>query len=281
MVSARCSECGSTAVYREGGRRRGLCARCLSKALEGKVRRYLARRGDLTPSERVLVALIGGTKSLVCLDLLLRVERRWPSARVAALAVRRAGEEKNAGVVELAAEEVGAEVVGCAEVGGDWGLSSALEVCLRAAAQLRFTSLAVPLTLDDCVVMWTASFLRGAGYGLPWRVGEVKVLLPLARVSLKEALAYALVRGLPMVRPSGGLGRVEEVVAGLMYDLEAGNPGLKFGLVSSLERLRELRGAAERPPGSTPIHGGALDSQLRPGGPRTPPSALRAAPFRA
>jgi len=230
------------------------CVSCLRKFLRKKVKEYLRTRGDLTPQERILVALAGGTKSLVNLELICKVERTYPSVKISALIIKEPvifpPEIELVKVLRKVASELGVEVVGEVSIdcskGDSW--EARLITCLNIAKSMDFTSVALGITLDDQVTRLMYKLIRGEVSLFPRKVRGVKVLTPLESIFLKEVLIYATSVGFPLFSSGYSENETKNLIVDFVYELEDKDPNVKFVLRNSLiEVMRSLGGRGASP----------------------------------
>ncbi|MHA1245935.1 MAG: TIGR00269 family protein [Candidatus Thorarchaeota archaeon] len=78
----QCSKCGQPAIYLRRYTSEALCAACLIRTTEQRVRRTINKRKMLRDDDRIAVAVSGGKDSAVLLDVMVRIERDFPKAEL-------------------------------------------------------------------------------------------------------------------------------------------------------------------------------------------------------
>jgi len=248
MTPFRCSKCSSRAIYFRRSDGLWLCASCLGKFLKKRVESYLRRRRDLTPQERILVVLAGGTKSLVNLDLICRVERVYPLVEVKAIIIREPvvipPKINLVKVLRNIAGELGVEVVGEVDINCEsndvW--RARLVACLDVVKAMGFTSVALGMTLDDRVVNLLYGLVTGRVTFPEYMINGIKVLTPLMSIFLKEVLIYGISMGFPVFYSGCLRDTNEKVITNFIYELEEEDPNVKFTLCGSLTKVLGLMG---------------------------------------
>lgn len=253
MTTFRCNRCSKNAIYFRKRDGIYLCDHCLKAFLKKKVERYLKSRGDLTPQEKILVVLGGGTKSLVNLDLICEVEKKYPFTEIKVIIVKEPvtipPQMKLTRVLERAVKKLKTEVVG--EVSIDcndnvWNIR--LTSSLNIARAMKFTSIALGITLDDQVINLVYGLIKGKNTFLPQSIGGLKVLTPLANIPLKEVLVYAICKKFPIFFSGCSEDKVAKLIAEFVYRIEETDPNVKYMMYRSLTRVIKALGRSRSLP---------------------------------
>ncbi len=227
------------------------CKDCFVHVFREQVRRAIKQYDMLRPDDRILVAVSGGKDSLALWDVLLdmghdvaglylglgideyssrsrEVTRTFASARGAQLIV-----------VDLE-RDYGFDI----PTGGRKGPRSTCAVCglskryvfNRAALEGGFDVVATGHNLDDeaatllgNTLRWQTEYIARQSPLLPAKVGMVKKVKPLHRLSELETAAYAFLRGIDYVVEECPLvaGNTQLRYKGAMDAIEANSPGTK------------------------------------------------------
>jgi len=270
MTAKTCFFCPSPAVYYDRRAGQGYCANHLTQLLEKKVRQELRRQG-VNERERILIAVSGGKDSLVMMDLLWRVERRFKEVKLMAVTV---DEGINGGAYRRArisltkamVEERGIqhELISFGQVFG-FTLDEALRslgkseepctVCgvLRRrvlndyAMRVGATKIAVAHNLDDEAGTFLMNVLRGDvrrgpapledGLALGSFVPRIK---PVRSLTERETAFYANMLGIPMEEQECPYYRssFRDEIMPYLEELEGRHPGTMNAVVSAGEQLR-------------------------------------------
>ncbi len=156
-----CRRCGAPAAYISPFSGVPLCDRCVAAVVLRRFRRELCRASPRRDERFYLLATGDRTETLVALDLLIRVERGFPS-RVTMVGTR-------------------------------------LLDPLRAAALLGEGMAVVPYSLESYLADRLARLASG-DLAFPALEGQARVVYPLSSTPRAEVEAYARVRGLPVTR---------------------------------------------------------------------------------
>ncbi len=81
-MSVRCSKCDCQAVYLRRYTAERLCEHCLTQTTIDRVRRTINRQKMLKDNDRIVVGVSGGKDSAVLLDILWRLEKRYPKTEL-------------------------------------------------------------------------------------------------------------------------------------------------------------------------------------------------------
>jgi predicted PP-loop superfamily ATPase len=85
--TATCTYCSGNAVYTREYEGVSFCSKCFRDALEEKVRKTIIHHQMLDYDDHVAVAVSGGKDSLTLLNILVRLEGRFPKSRLTAVSV--------------------------------------------------------------------------------------------------------------------------------------------------------------------------------------------------
>ncbi len=81
-MQVKCSKCSNEAVYLRRYTGERLCQDCMVKTTIDRVRKAINAQQMLREDDRIAVAISGGKDSAVLLDVLHRIERRYPNAEL-------------------------------------------------------------------------------------------------------------------------------------------------------------------------------------------------------
>ncbi len=267
MTHLSCSHCPGPAVYLDRVSGEHLCEEHLCLRVEATVRRTIVAAGGFRRGERIVVAFSGGKDSSVLLHLLATVFRPENALELVAVTIDEgiAGyrDETVRAARELAARlEVPHRVVSFEEAfsrGLDDLLSGretrACTVCgvlrrrllQQAARELGADRLSTGHCLDDEAEAVVMNWLRGDLHrvtGARPSGGEgllVPRLKPLAGLSEKEVVSYALLRDLAFDLPECPYTRhaLRAGVRGMVHRAEFSAPGTLGRIVGGQRALEE------------------------------------------
>ena len=267
----KCTYCSAQAVYSREYEGVSYCSNCFQKAVEEKVRRTIGTYEMLDYNDHVAVAVSGGKDSLTLLNLFVKLERRFPRAKLTAVSVDEGIEGYREEALELARKaclELGVEqfVVSYRELFGtttDETVRMRLgktpcsycgvlrrKAINRAATMVGATKIATGHNLDDEVQTVLLNLLHGD----PYRIIRSSPILrdprgrfltrikPLSSIPEKEIVLYAYLSGIrfqSIVCPYGDEA-LRNDVRRFLNQLEQEHPGTKFTLQGTAERLRGL-----------------------------------------
>lgn len=251
-----------------------LCKKCFAESVEEKTRATIARYKMFRFDDKIAVAVSGGKDSVSLLNVLAKVERRYPRARLVAITVDEGIKGYRDEALEIAAENcerLGVEhvVVSFEELFG-WTFDrmvkrlerrgcdqpspcgfcgvlrrKALNVAARKAGADR---LATAHTLDDEV----QTVLLNIFHGDVLRIAKekpvtdevhpklVQRIKPFCEIPERETALFAYVKGVrfqstPCPYASEALRNDVRV---LLNRMEEKHPGMKFTVFNSIERIR-------------------------------------------
>lgn len=264
----KCGVCGS----REGVLpvtewNRGLCTRCLPRAVESRIFSDLRRRQMVAARDRVGVAVSGGKDSAVLLAVLATLRRRLPFRLVAIHIDMGIGEYSVRSLqavrelcrryaVRLVVERAGEHRVSVAAV-GPWPVCAVCGAVRRAllpriARRENLDALATGHTMDDMLQVMLKQIISGRDFCpkpvLPPTAYDPRKIKPLYFVPEKVMAAYAQIKELETVPDEcpyfpPDTHRFKEV----FEHLERLAPMSKVQVLTNLGRLMNPPPVAERP----------------------------------
>jgi len=266
----RCTRCRETAVIEVRRHNAAYCSACFVHVFRGQVERAIDRWDMLGTDDRILVAVSGGKDSLALWDVLLDMGY---AADGLYLGLGIGGYSDRSGEITRAfaeSRDVTLRTVDLAETygfdiptAGRKGSRSTCAVCglskryvfNKAALDGGYDVIATGHNLDDeaatllgNTLRWQTDYIARQSPVLPGKVGMVKKVKPLFRLSELETAAYAFLRGIdyvveecPLVR-----GNTQLRYKDAMNAIEATSPGTKSQfLFGYLDRGRPLFRAAD------------------------------------
>ena len=279
MPDTTCSYCAGQAVYvreHEGVR---FCSTCFREAIEDKFRKTVIRHKMLEYNDHVALAVSGGKDSLTLLNLLVKLEGRFPRTKVTAVSVDEGIEGYRDEALDLArkaCDRLGVRqvVVSYRQLFGITtdeiaGMKLGQTPCSycgvfrrkainKAAMMVGATKIATAHNLDDEV----QTVLLNMMHGDPVRIVRSGPVLrdprgkflprikPLADIPEKEIVLYAFLSGTEFqtITCPHGHEALRNDIRNFLNQMELKHPGSKFTLQKSAERLRTLL-AAQAPLG--------------------------------
>jgi uncharacterized protein (TIGR00269 family) len=259
-----------------------LCKKCFTESIESKVRATIVKYKMLNYNDHVAVAVSGGKDSLSLLEVLAKMERKYPRATLVAVTV----DEGIAGYRDEALEitektckrlriphhvvsfkqlfgytldeiverirERGSELTPCAFCG-----VLRRKAMNAAALEVKANKIATGHTLDDEVQTSLMNIFHGdvAKLASEKPVTEqvhprlVKKIKPFCEVPERESALYAYVKGISFQStpcPYAGEA-LRNDIRSLLNRMEEHHAGTKFTVFKSIERIRPaLAGLAEK-----------------------------------
>ncbi len=271
MADLSCTYCSEVAIYTRDYEGVSYCSKCFREALEEKVRKTIIRHDMLQYDDHVAVAVSGGKDSLTLLNLLIKLENRFPKSRITAVSVDegiKGYRDEALEIARKACERLGVEqlVVSYHDLFGTT-VDELVERHLdqtpcsycgvfrrkainRAAVMVGATKIATAHNLDDEVQTVLLNMLHGD----PWRVMRSSPVLhdsrgkfltrikPLCAIPEKEIVLYAYLNGFDFqsVACPHGNEALRNDIRNFLNQMEQKHPGTKFTLQKTTERLREL-----------------------------------------
>jgi uncharacterized protein (TIGR00269 family) len=261
----KCRRCREPAVIEIRRHNAAYCADCFVHVFREQVKRAIARYEMLTADDRVLVAVSGGKDSLALWDVLLELGYD-ASGLYLGLGIgqysTRSGE-----VAKAFAAARGAKLI-VVDLERDYGFDiptagtkgsrSTCAVCglskryvfNRAALEGGFDVVATGHNLDDeaatllgNTLRWQTEYIARQSPALPAKVGLVKKVKPLHRLSELETAAYAFLRRIDYVVEECPLvaGNTQLRYKDAMNAIESNSPGTKTQFfLGYLERVMPL-----------------------------------------
>ena len=270
MDTATCTYCSGDAVYTREYEGVSFCSKCFRGALEEKVRKTIIRHQMLDYDDHVAVAVSGGKDSLTLLNVLVKLEGRFPKSRLTAVCVDEGIDGYRDEALELArnsCSRLGVEqvVVSFRELFGATtdeiaGLRLGQTPCAycgvfrrkainKAAAKIGATKITTAHNLDDEVQTVLLNMLHGD----PMRIARSGPLLkdpsgrflprikPLSDIPEKEIVLYAYLNRIEFqsIECPHGHEALRNDIRAFLNQLEQKHPGSKFTLQRAAERLRD------------------------------------------
>lgn len=273
MLNGKCTYCSADAIYTRKYEGVSFCSKCFRHAIEEKVRRTITRHDMLQYDDHIAVAVSGGKDSLTLLNLLVKVETRFPRSKITAISVDegiKGYRDEALEIARKACEKLGVEqvLVSYSDLFGTTideiaGMRLGQTPCSycgvfrrkainKAAVMVRATKIATAHNLDDEVQTVLLNMLHGD----PWRIVRSSPVLrdprgkfltrikPLSEIPEREVVMYAYLSGLDFqsVACPHGNQALRNDVRNFLNQMEQKHPGTKFTLQRTTESLREFLG---------------------------------------
>ena len=271
MEKAQCRYCSADAIYTREYEGVSFCSKCFRKAVEERVRRTVTENDMLKFNDHIAVAVSGGKDSLTLLNLLVKMEDRFPRSRITAVSVDegiRGYRDEALDIARKACEKLDVEqfVVSYHDLFGittdeiaEMHLGQTpcsycgvfrRKAINRAAQMIGATKIATAHNLDDEVQTVLLNMLHGD----PWRIVRSGPILhdprgkfltrikPLCDIPEKEVVLYAYLNGFDFqsIACPHGNAALRNDIRNFLNQLDQKHPGSKFTLQRTAERLREL-----------------------------------------
>ncbi|GBC69914.1 tRNA 2-thiocytidine biosynthesis protein TtcA [archaeon HR01] len=268
MAEAFCSLCGGRPVYRSPYSGHIYCRACFVKAFEKRVVRTIAAYKMFRRDDRIAVAVSGGKDSLALLNVLARIERGFPEARLFAVTVDEGIEGYRDEAIENAVKmaerlEVPIHIVSFKELygmtlteilsspgAGELGLL-ACSICgpLRrkaiytAAKKLGATVVATAHTLDDIVQTYLLKTFRGelgsSEVGLRSEGPTIPRVSPFRLTPEREVVLYAYLCGIPFqtIACPNAASSMRGPIREFLTAYEEKHPGSLYAALRSFEKI--------------------------------------------
>jgi len=260
-TAVRCSKCGGKAVISLRYARLALCEKHFIEFIHKRVRKVLEKAFALGLPKRVLVAVSGGKDSMVLLHILKDISSHM-GFDVAALFIDLGIPNLSSIAREVVVETCSSLGIRCVtvELVDLAGLSLAelskafrKSFCATCGIIKRYIMNAAGVEgnyivatghhLDDIVTYLVKELLVARSSEehikvsdvVPPAAGASAKIRPLIRVSEREILAYAIIRGVKYVQeqcPYSPKRSVDAMLKKLVNDLEVEYPGVKLGILS-------------------------------------------------
>jgi len=278
LPTATCTYCKDEAVYVREYEGVAFCSKCFRKAVEDRFRRTVVKHHMLEYDDHVAVAVSGGKDSLTLLNLLVKLEDRFPRSRITAVCVDEGIDGYRGEALELAritCTKLGVEqrVVSYRELFGTTtdeiaASSRGQTPCSycgvlrrkainRAAQMIGATKIATGHNLDD----EAQTILLNMLHGDPMRIVRSGPILrdprgmfvprikPLYDIPEKEIVLYAYLNGTEFqsVACPHGHEALRNDIRSFLNQMEQKHPGTKYTLIRSAEKLRNGSGNARLP----------------------------------
>jgi uncharacterized protein (TIGR00269 family) len=253
------------------------CSGCFREAIEERFRKTVIRHKMLEYNDHVAVAVSGGKDSLTLLNLLMKLEGRFPRTTVTAVSVDEGIDGYRDEALDLArkaCDRLGVRqvVVSYRELFGTTtdeiaGMKLGQTPCSycgvfrrkainKAATMVEATKIATAHNLDDEVQTILLNMLHGDPVRIV-RSGPVlrdprgkflPRIKPLAEIPEKEIVLYAYLTGTEFqsIACPHGHEALRNDIRSFLNQMDLNHPGSKFTLQKSAEKLRTLL-AAETP----------------------------------
>jgi uncharacterized protein (TIGR00269 family) len=266
----KCTFCGRRAVYHRKYAGTLLCDRCLTKSVERRFWRAVAKHKLIAPKEKIAVAVSGGKDSVVALHLIADYCKR-KNCEVAAVTVDegiKGYRDHSLPVARENAEELGIEHV-VASFKKAYGATldeivrlarkrkSKQHPCTycgvmrrsllnRTARELEADKLATAHNLDDEAQAIMLNYVRGdfsrlhrLGPIYSPREGFVPRIKPMREIPEKEVALYALLKGMKVHLAVCPYARgIHTEIRDFLNDFEVKHPNTKFMIVRMFDRMR-------------------------------------------
>jgi len=271
LEKAQCRYCPADAIYAREHEGASFCSKCFRKAVEERVRRTVTENDMLKFNDHIAVAVSGGKDSLTLLNLLVKMENRFPRSKITAVSVDegiRGYRDEALDIARKACEKLCVEqfVVSYHDLFGITtdeiaGMHLGQTPCShcgvfrrkainRAAQMVGATKIATAHNLDDEVQTVLLNMLHGD----PWRIVRSGPVLhdprgkfltrikPLCDIPEKEVVLYAYLNGFDFqsITCPHGNAALRNDIRNFLNQLDQKHPGSKFTLQRTAERLREL-----------------------------------------
>jgi len=275
LVNTACTYCEDQATYTREYEGVSFCSKCFRHTIEERVRRTVITHEMLEYDDHIAVAVSGGKDSLTLLNLLVKLEERFPKSTLTAISVDEGIEGYRDEALDLAkkaCEHLGVKHVVVSyhdlfgvttdEIAKMKRNQTPCAYCgvlrrksiNKAASMVGATKIATAHNLDDEVQTVLLNMLHGD----PLRIVRSSPVLrdprgrfltrikPLCEVPEKEIVLYAYLTGLEFqsVACPHGSEALRNDIRGFLNQMEQKHVGTKFTLNRTAERLRELLAAA-------------------------------------
>jgi uncharacterized protein (TIGR00269 family) len=272
-VGMVCGLCGDVrAVYRSPYSGKAYCRGCFIEAFEKRVVRTISAYRMFRRDDRIAVAVSGGKDSLALLNVLAKIERGYPEAKLFAVTVDEGIEGYRTEAVENAVKfaarlDVPIHVVSFEELYGitltemmarpeitRLGLQPC-SVCgpLRrkainyAAKKLGATVVATAHTLDDIVQTYMVKVFRGelgfADVGLRYDGPAIPRVSPFRLSPEREVVLYAFLCGIPFQSYAcpNAVKSMRDPIRTFLTAYEERHPGSLYSALRSFERVKTIQ----------------------------------------
>ena len=271
MSKSACSYCSEDAVYTREHEGASFCSNCFRRSIEERVRRTVTKYEMLAHNDHIALALSGGKDSLTLLNILVKLEHRFPQSTLTAICVDEGIEGYRDEALLLAAKEcrrLGIEQVTVSykelfgtttdEIVKTRSEKTPCAYCgvlrrkaiNKAALMVNATKIATAHNLDDEV----QTVLLNVLHGDPMRLVRSAPVLhdvrgrfltrikPLCDIPEKEVVLYAYLTGLEFqsIACPHSTEALRNDIRAFLNQMDQKHPGTKFTLQRSAERLREL-----------------------------------------
>lgn len=271
MKKTQCRYCSADAIYNREYEGVSFCSKCFRKAIEERVRRTVTENEMLKFNDHIAVAVSGGKDSLTLLNLLVKMENRFPRSKITAVSVDegiRGYRDEALEIARKTCEKLGVEQFAVSyhdlfgittdEIAEMHLGQTPCSYCgvfrrkaiNRAAQMIGATKIATAHNLDDEVQTVLLNMLHGD----PWRIVRSGPILhdprgkfltrikPLCDIPEKEVVLYAYLNGFDFqsIACPHGNAAMRNDIRNFLNQLDQKHPGSKFTLQRTAERLREL-----------------------------------------
>lgn len=273
MGQAPCTYCSADTIYTREHEGVSFCSKCFRQAIEERVRRTVTKYEMLEFNDRLAVAVSGGKDSLTLLNILVKLEQRFPKSKITAVSVDegiKGYRDEALEIARKACENLGVEqvVVSYQDLFGTTTDEIAKKnlgqtpcsycgvfrrkAINRVAQMVGANKIATAHNLDDEV----QTVLLNMFHGDPWRIVRSGPVLrdprgkfltrvkPLCDIPEKEIVLYAYLNGFDFqnIACPHGSEALRNDIRNFLNQMDQKHPGTKFTLQRTGERLRELLG---------------------------------------
>ena len=271
MSTRTCNYCDDEAVYTRDYEGASFCGKCFRYAVEEKVRRTITRHDMLTHNDHIAVAVSGGKDSLTLLNILVKLERKFPRSKLTAICVDEGIEGYRDEALSIAAKEC--ERLGIKQLTVSYKelfhtttdeivkLNLGKNPCSycgvlrrkainKAATMVGATRIATAHNLDDEVQTVLLNILHGDIMRIIRSAPVLRDIQgrfltrikPLCEIPEKEVVLYAYFTGLEFqtIACPHGSEALRNDIRTFLNQMDQKHPGTKFTLQRTTEKLREL-----------------------------------------
>jgi uncharacterized protein (TIGR00269 family) len=275
LPNAVCTYCGENAIYTREFEGVSFCSKCFRLTIEERIRRTVTTYQMLEYDDHIAVAVSGGKDSLTLLNLLVKLEKRFPESRITAISVDEGIAAYRDEALELARKtcdrlDVEHTTVSYQELFGittdeiariHLGQTPCAycgvfrrKAINKAAAMVGATKIATAHNLDDEVQTVLLNMLHGdplriirSGPVLRDTRGRFLTRIkPLCEIPEREIVLYAYLTGLEFqsIACPHSAEALRNDIRHFLNLMEQKHAGSKFTLNRTAERLRELLAAS-------------------------------------
>ncbi len=272
----KCTNCGKgTAAITLRYMKTSLCKNCFSELFERRVKRTIRQNKLLDKRDKVAVALSGGKDSMVLLKILHKISKKAPNSKLIAISVDEGTIYRNNGLLvsEKFCKELGVEhhlykfkkefkrtlpeiMKKVSKLDRKAPSCSYCGVLRRKllndkALELKATKIATGHNLDDEAQTALMNFIRadydrmarsGAFVGVIKNKKFVPKIKPLRECPEEEVRMYAKLNHVPFYSAKCPYSKdaFRRKIRGMLSEIEKTNPGIKFQLVRSVDKIMPI-----------------------------------------